>query len=218
MTQTIIITAGGIGKRMQSSIPKQFIEIKGLPIIMHTIKRFYEYNNKIQIIVVLPKSHIDFWNKLVLKHKFKIKVAIVTGGTERFYSIKNGLEYASGNVIGIHDAVRPFVSLEVIKRVFESVKQHNAVVPVIDIKDSIRHLKNENSESVNRSEYKIVQTPQCFLNELIKKAYHEQYSPNFTDDASVIENLGNPIYLVSGNDENIKITTPIDLKLAEILA
>ena len=146
MTETIIITAGGIGKRMQSDIPKQFIEINDLPIIMHTIKRFYEYNKKIQIIVVLPKSHIDFWNDLVIKHQFKIKVTVVIGGGERFYSIKNGLEQATGDIIGIHDAVRPFVSLEVIKNTFEMAIKHNAAIPTVNLKESIRHIKNNLSK------------------------------------------------------------------------
>lgn len=218
MTESIIITAGGIGKRMQSDIPKQFIEVKGLPILMHTINQFYEYNSLIEIIVVLPQLHIDFWNKLLIKHNFTIKHKVVEGGKERFYSIKNGIKYANGDSIGIHDAVRPFVNQKVIKMAFQSVKQHNAVIPVVDLKESIRKVgKNLHSQSVDRSQFKIVQTPQCFSSELIKKAYLQDFSIEFTDDASVVEKMGHNIYLIKGNDENIKITTPMDLILAEVL-
>ena len=217
MTESIIITAGGIGKRMGTKIPKQFIEIDGLPILMYTINKFYLYNTSIEIIVVLPAAHIEYWQQLIEKHNFKIVHTIVEGGKERFYSIKNGLKHVTGEIIGIHDGVRPFVSNEVIKNLFETAKLKKAVIPVIDIKESIRELHDEDSIAVDRSNYKIVQTPQCFTKAIIQNAYLQDFSPKFTDDASVVESTGQSITLIKGNDENIKLTTPLDLKLAEIL-
>ena len=217
MTKSIIITAGGIGKRMGSDIPKQFIELNGLPILMHTIQRFYNFDSRIQIIVVLPQAHISFWNTLIKTHQFSISHTIVEGGTERFNSIKNGLEHASGEVIGVHDGVRPFVSIPVIQNTFKKAIESECAIPVVNLKESIRKVGDNTSESVDRSNYKIVQTPQCFKREVLKKAYLHPYSSDFTDDASVVELAGYKINLVEGNDENIKITTPMDLKLAEVL-
>jgi len=217
MTESIIITAGGIGIRMGLDMPKQFIEIKGVPILMHTINRFYCYNSELQIILVLPQAHIEFWNTLIKKHNFKVEHQIVQGGNERFHSIKNGLAVATGQIIGVHDGVRPFVSIEVIKNTFKSTPKHKAVIPVINVNESLRQIDNKNSKAVKRSDYRTVQTPQCFTAELIKKAYEQAYCDSFTDDASVVECLGQKIYLIKGNNENIKITTPIDLKLAEVL-
>lgn len=217
MTESIIITAGGIGKRMGSEIPKQFIEINGLPILIHTINQFYNYNSAIQIILVLPDSHIDYWNKLIKNHNFKIKHTLVKGGAERFHSIQNGLKFANGDVIGIHDGVRPFVSQKVIKILFEAAKSKKAVIPVVDVKESLRQIKTDGTKAVERSDYKIVQTPQCFTKEVIQKAYLQKFSTSFTDDASVVESAGFEIFTIQGNDENIKITTPIDLILAKVL-
>lgn len=217
MTKSIIITAGGIGKRMGSDIPKQFIELNGIPILMHTIQRFFDFDNELQIIVVLPDSYISFWTDLVDKHHFNIEHQIIDGGTERFHSIKNGLQQTTGDIIGIHDGVRPFVSIEVIQNTFNAAELFKAAIPAIDLKESIRKVAGNDSKSVDRSIYKIVQTPQCFTSEILKKAYTQNYSNQFTDDASVVEQLGQKIHLVHGNDENIKITTPMDLKLAEVL-
>lgn len=218
MTKSIIITAGGIGKRMGATIPKQFIEVKGLPILMHTITKFFDFDNSIEIIIVLPKDHIDYWNELVIRFEFRIQHTIVEGGKERFYSIQNGLKYANGELIGIHDGVRPFVSQDVIQSIFDSARLNKAVIPVIDLKESIRRVTTVETESVDRDLFKIVQTPQCFTSDVIKSAYLQDYSNEFTDDASVVEKMGIQIHIVEGNDENIKITTPMDLKLATILA
>jgi 2-C-methyl-D-erythritol 4-phosphate cytidylyltransferase len=217
MTKSIIITAGGIGKRMGSDIPKQFIEINGLPILMRTIQQFFNFDNTIQIIVVLPEAHIYFWNGLIQKYHFTIKHTVIKGGKERFHSIKNGLTIVNGDLVGIHDGVRPFVSIEVIKNTFNFAQAEGAAIPVIDLKESIRQIITVDSKSVDRSNYKIVQTPQCFTRDIILKAYQQDYSSEFTDDASVVEQLGHKINLVPGNDENIKITTPMDLRLSELL-
>jgi 2-C-methyl-D-erythritol 4-phosphate cytidylyltransferase len=216
MTETIIITAGGIGKRMESNIPKQFIELNGIPILMHTINQFYDYNNAIQIVVVLPEDHIDFWNELIKTHNFIIDHQIIKGGKERFHSIKNGLSLAKGQLIGVHDAVRPFVNVNVIKNCFDALKKHQAVVPVVDLKESIRQVDGDSSKSVDRNQFKIVQTPQCFVRNVILTAYNQPYSNLFTDDASVVEQLNIPIHLIEGNEGNIKITTPVDLAIANL--
>ena len=218
MTKSIIITAGGIGKRMGSDIPKQFIQVNGLPILMHTITKFYEFDNSIEIILVLPKDHIDYWNGLVSQFEFTIQHTVVVGGKERFFSIKNGLNEANGELIGVHDGVRPFVSLEVINSAFDSASKNKAAIPVVDLKESIRRVGGRITKSVDRNQFKIVQTPQCFTSQVIKAAYLQSFSNAFTDDASVVEKMGGQIHLVKGNDENIKITTPLDLKLATLLA
>ena len=217
MTRSIIITAGGIGKRMGSAVPKQFIEVNGLPILMHTITKFYNFDKTIEIIVVLPKEHMLYWSELIIQFDFNIKHSKVEGGKERFYSIQNGLKLANGELIGVHDGVRPFVSLSVIQSTFDSAKLNNAAIPVIDLKESIRRVGAFESESVDRSKYRIVQTPQCFKSGVIKNAYLQNFSNDFTDDASVVEKAGSKIHLVDGNDENIKITTPMDLKIANSL-
>jgi 2-C-methyl-D-erythritol 4-phosphate cytidylyltransferase len=218
MTKSVIITAGGIGKRMGADIPKQFMNINKRPILMHTIALFDKFDKNIEIIVVLPKAHIEFWQGLIKEHSFKINHTIIEGGKERFHSIKNGLKAVTGTIVAVHDGVRPFVSQRVLVELFNTTINKHAVIPVINLKESIRQINGNDSKSVNRADYKIVQTPQCFTNELIQKAYLQPYSNSFTDDASVIEQLGHKIHLIEGNDENIKITTPMDLKLAEILA
>lgn len=217
MTKTIIITAGGIGKRMQSLLPKQFIELNGSPILMHTILKFNHYDADIDIVVVLPLAHINGWKTLIKKHNFDIKHQIIDGGKERFDSVKKGLSIAKGDLIGIHDAVRPLVSTKVIAECFEALKTHQAVVPVVSVKESIRWVNSEGSKSLNRNEYKIVQTPQCFTKNVIIEAYKQPFNVTYTDDASVVEKLGVPIHLVNGNEENIKITTPLDLEVAKLM-
>ncbi|MGV6861942.1 MAG: 2-C-methyl-D-erythritol 4-phosphate cytidylyltransferase [Putridiphycobacter sp.] len=217
MTKSVIITAGGIGKRMGSSTPKQFMLIDDLPILMHTINQFYHYDNAIQIVVVLPENHLENWKALLQKYDFPICHDMTSGGSERFFSIKNGLKLVKGEIVAIHDGVRPFVSKKVIARCFETAEKDGAAIPVLPLKESLRHRIKQKSSAVNRSEYVSVQTPQCFTKEIIFEAYHQPFSNSFTDDASVVEANGQTITLVEGNDENIKITTPLDMKLAQIL-
>lgn len=215
MTTTFIVTAGGIGKRMGNEIPKQFIEINGRPILMHTLEKLHSFNAKAQFILTLPGDWFDYWNDLRKRHDFNIHVEVVEGGKERFHSIKNALRFASGDIIAIHDGVRPLVSTETLERLLNRVSKFNAVIPVIGIKESVRVLRESQSEIMNRDSIKIVQTPQVFTKELIHQAYQIDFSDDFTDDASVVERFGFTIDLVQGNEENIKITTPLDLKLAE---
>ncbi len=213
-----MIVAGGKGERMNADIPKQFLEIHGKPILMHTLEVFRRYDAGIEIILVLPSVQIEFWKKLCKKHAFDIPHQIVAGGETRFHSVKNGLEVIhSQSLIGVHDGVRPLVSINTIKHCFDEAEKSGAAIPVIDLVESIRQITETGSQSVDRSAYKLVQTPQVFESELLKKAYEQEFSSLFTDDASVVETMGVKIQLVEGNRENIKITTEFDLKIAESL-
>lgn len=213
-----LIVAGGKGLRMGGELPKQFLPIGGKPVLMRTIEAFYTYNPEIQIILVLPASQQSYWQGLCREHRFAIPHRIADGGETRFHSVKNGLELveASG-LVGVHDGVRPFVSGEVIARCYALAAEKKAVIPVTDVVETVRHLQGDTSRTVCRDEYKLVQTPQVFDSALLKQAYGQPYSPQFTDDASVVEAWGQPVYLTAGNRENIKITTPFDLKIAAAL-
>ncbi|MDD4993674.1 MAG: 2-C-methyl-D-erythritol 4-phosphate cytidylyltransferase [Paludibacter sp.] len=213
-----IIVAGGKGERMNADIPKQFLEIKGRPILMHTLEAFHCFDSNMKLILVLPAVQIEFWKNLCLKHNFTLTHQIVAGGNARFYSVKNGLEAIEvPSLVAVHDGVRPLVSMETIQCCFDAAAEFDAAIPVVDLVDSIRQLTENGSLSVDRSSYKLVQTPQIFDAELLKKAYEQEYSALFTDDASVVEALGKHVQLVEGNRENIKITTELDLKIAETL-
>jgi len=215
-TKIAIIVAGGKGTRMQADIPKQFIEIHGKPVLMHTLEAFHRYDDSIQLILVLPASQLNAWKKLCLKHAFLLPHQIVSGGETRYNSVLNGLsEIKTPALIAVHDGVRPFASNGTIKRCFDEAEKHGSAIPVIDIVDSIRQITKTGSQSVDRTNYKLVQTPQVFDSEILKKAYEQDFSTLFTDDASVVEALGLKITLVEGNRENIKITTAFDLILAE---
>ena len=217
-----IILAGGKGLRMGSDIPKQFLPVGGLPVLMHTIRRFHEYDASLHMILVLPKAQQDYWKRLCEKYQFDIDYAVADGGSTRFHSIKNGLQLipdGEQGVVAVHDGVRPFPAVEVIRDCFEAARQTGAAIPVIPVVETIRHLeyKVQRSKTVPRDEYRLVQTPQAFDIQLHKRAYAQEYNDGFTDDASVVESLGHPITLVNGNRENIKITTPFDLTIAEAL-
>lgn len=218
MKSYAIIVAGGSGTRMNSAVPKQFLLLKGSPVLFHTLKRFYEYDSSINTILVLPEKHIAYWEKLCKKHKFSLPHQTVAGGKERFFSVRNALERITENaIIAIHDGVRPLVSIETIKTCFITAKKKGNAIPVIPIAESIRQKTKQGNKAVNRNEFCIVQTPQCFRSALLKKAYRQKFSSRFTDDASVVEKCGYKVNLVDGNRENIKITSPADLKIAETL-
>jgi len=216
----IIIVAGGKGLRMGSDIPKQFLPIGGKPVLMRTLERFREYAEDLQIILVLPKAQQDYWHELCQKYDFKIKYWLADGGETRFHSVQNGLakipDDAEG-VVGVHDGVRPFPSIDVIRNCYETARTVKAVIPVIPIVETVRHLQGNTSETVPRNDYRLVQTPQTFDIQLLKAANKQPYNDGFTDDASVVEAFGFNITLVDGNRENIKITTPYDMKIAEVL-
>ncbi len=217
----VIIVAGGKGERMGASIPKQFLELAGKPILMHTLEKFRAAFPTIKIIVALPKNQIDFWEELFQHYKTpKVSHQIVVGGATRFNSVQNALQLVKENsVVAIHDGVRPLVNIETIQRCFAEAQEKGNAIPVVEVVDSLRHYsKQENiNEAVSRSCYRIVQTPQCFRSELILRAYEQDFDKLFTDDATVVEQLGEIINLVPGNRENIKITNQEDLILAEAL-
>lgn len=218
MKKYALIVAGGKGLRMGTELPKQFLPIGGKPVLMRTLEAFYTYNSEIQIILVLPHSQQDYWKQLCREYLFLVPHTIVDGGETRFHSVKNGLALVNTpGLVGVHDGVRPFVSQEVISCCYDLAAEKRAVIPVIDVVETVRHIEGEGSVTVNRDDYKLVQTPQVFDAELLKQAYNQPYTPHFTDDASVVESLGIPVVLTAGNRENIKITTPFDLKIATAL-
>lgn len=205
---------------MGSDIPKQFLPIGGKPVLMRTLERFREYAEDLQIILVLPKAQQDYWHELCQKYDFKIKYWLADGGETRFHSVQNGLAKIPNDaegVVGVHDGVRPFPSIDVIRNCYETARTAKAVIPVIPVVETVRHLQGNTSETVPRSDYRLVQTPQTFDIQLLKAANKQPYNDGFTDDASVVEAFGFNITLVEGNRENIKITTPYDLKIAEVL-
>lgn len=218
MKKHIIIVAGGKGLRMGGDIPKQFLPVGGKPVLMRTLEAFHAYDASMHLILVLPVSQQAYWKQLCAEYKFDLAHEIADGGETRFHSVKNGLSLVKEDgLVGVHDGVRPFVSQEVIARCYEEAASLKAVIPVIGVVETVRHLTGEGSETVPRDQYKLVQTPQVFEVALLRRAYEQVYTELFTDDASVVEALGEKVYLVEGNRENIKLTTPFDLKLAEWL-
>ncbi len=214
----VVIVAGGSGKRMGAEVPKQFLELAGRPVLMHTIERFRAFDESIEIITVLPENQLRHWCELQNKYSFKIPQTLVKGGSSRFYSVKNGLEFVnSPGLVAIHDGVRPFVSLETIKRCFDMAAEKGNAIPVISPADSLRMLNDYGSTPVDRRMVRQVQTPQVFSVELIRQAYNQKYNPEFTDDATVFEMNGGVINLIEGNRENIKITNPEDLLISRAL-
>lgn len=210
--------AGGSGKRMQSSLPKQFMLLGGEPVVARTINTFAEALPGAEIVVVLPEEHIAMWKNLVARFDVAVHKC-VAGGSERFHSVKAGIEALSENTtsIFVHDGVRALVTKKLIIRAALAVEQHEAVIPVIDVVDSYRRVTAESSEIVPRSELRIVQTPQVFDSKTLREAYEQEFDASFTDDASVVERLGIAITLIEGERSNIKLTTPEDMEWAESL-
>lgn len=203
---------------MKSAIPKQFIELQGKPILMHTLQKFFDALPAAILIVVLAKEYEDTWKTLCKQHQFSIVHTLTTGGATRYESVKNGLELVpDAAVVGIHDAARPLVSTATIVKAFEEAELMGNASPAIPLTDSIRRVKGKENTAVDRNQYTIVQTPQCFQSHLIKKAFLKPYQTDFTDDATVLEAFGEKIHLIEGNRENIKITTSQDLIIAEAL-
>ena len=220
----VIIVAGGKGLRMGADIPKQFLPVGGKPVLMRTLERFREYAADLQIILVLPKAQQDYWRELCQQYNFNVEYTLANGGETRFHSVQNGLALVPDDaegVVGVHDGVRPFPSVEVIRNCYETARTAKAVIPVIPIVETVRHLVSESnvqrSITVPRGDYRLVQTPQTFDIQLLKAANRQPYNDGFTDDASVVEAYGFDITLVEGDRENIKITTPFDMTIAEAL-
>ena len=220
MRKAVVVVAGGKGLRMGGDIPKQFLPVGGVPVLMRTLMRFRDYDEAIQIVLVLPESQQEYWHSLCDEYDFKLDCQVANGGETRFHSVRNGLAKVDDDVrlIAVHDGVRPFVSLDTISACFDEASRRGAVVPVIDVVETVRHLEGDSSVTVPRDEYKLVQTPQVFDAALLRKAYEQTYRDFFTDDASVVESLGHDVALVAGNRENIKITTPYDMVIGECLS
>ena len=213
-----IIVAGGTGTRMGALVPKQFLTLNNVPILIHTLNAFHNFDSNMILIVVMHEESISEWTKIAKMHSAP-KHEIVKGGKERFFSVKNGLKLIPDNInqVAIHDAVRPLVSIDTLNNCFSALEHHSAVVPVIAVNDSLRKISDLKNQSVDRTLFKRVQTPQCFWNNTIQEAYNTPYKEIFTDDASVVEANNIEIHLVNGNLENIKITTPIDILVGEAL-
>ena len=218
MKRAIIIVAGGKGVRMGGELPKQFIPLNGKPVLMHTLEVFHRWDSSVRIVLVLPDVFQSYWEMLCRELNCTIPHLIVHGGETRFHSTRNALkEVADCDIIGVHDAVRPFVTPKVIESCFVTAEEKGAVIPVIPHSDSLRIKTGEQSHAVDRSNYYIVQTPQVFYRDWLLEAYKLPWQPIFTEEASLVEYTGKPIFLIDGNIENIKITTPIDLLCAELI-
>ncbi len=218
MKKFVIIVAGGSGSRMGTEIPKQFLELCGKPVLMHTIQVFHDFDPESKIILVLPEDQQQFWKGLCLKHSFSLTHQIVSGGKTRFHSVLNGLsQIEDEGIVFIHDGVRPLVSRETLDRCLETAQKIGNAIPVLPVTESLRKLAGDLNISVDRSQYFSVQTPQTFRSKQILEAFQQDFDPAFTDDASVAEKAGFSIQMVEGNRENIKITTPIDLIVAVAL-
>lgn len=216
MKKFVIIVAGGSGSRMGSEIPKQFLQLCKKPVLMHTIQVFFEYDPESELILVLPADQLKVWAELCLKHSFSLPHKIVLGGETRFHSVLNGLKLIrEEGIVFVHDGVRPLVSHQTIERCNHMAQKNGNAIPVLSINESLRKQKGLQSVSVDRTLYLSVQTPQTFRCDQILKAYEQDFDTAFTDDASVVEKAGFPIFMVEGNRENIKITTPTDLIVAE---
>ena len=219
MKRAVIIVAAGTGSRMGSTLPKQYLQLRGKPVIIHTLEKFLSFDPEIIPIVVLGHDHQAHWDQLAASFEAASGVMLAQGGSRRYDSVKNGLKHLQGEVVvGIHDAVRPLVSLDTLDRCYESAEKHGSGIPAIEMIESVRLLEGRSkSRHLDRSMLRIVQTPQVFRSKQIIEAYQAAYTPAFTDDASVYETRFGEVSLVEGNRENIKITTPQDLELAHLL-
>lgn len=218
MEKYAVIVAGGSGARMNNPVPKQFLELQGKPVLMHTLERFYKADPTIRFIVVLPPSAFDVWKELCIRHQFTIKHSLAGGGETRFHSVKNGLAMIQDEgLVAVHDGVRPLVSAAFINRLFKEAAVFKNVVPVVPVAYSLREIIGISNRPVDRTQFRIVQTPQLFRISEMKKAFEQPYRESFTDEATVMEQSGAAIHLTEGEDTNIKITTPADLLFAETI-
>lgn len=201
---------------MGSATPKQFLDLNGMPVLARTVKAFYDYDPNIKLIAVLPADQIDEWQGMAAEHIPEIKHETCAGGSERFHSVKAGLELVTEDgIVAVHDGVRPLVSKECIHQCFEIAASEGSAIPVVPVNESMRKVEGDSNRAEDRSQFRLVQTPQCFKTEIIKEAYNCEFSSDFTDDASVVSKAGHTIQLVDGHRENIKITNPLDLDIAK---
>ena len=220
MKRAVVIVAGGTGRRMGGEIPKQYQELEGKPIIIHTLEQFKRFDPDMDVVVVLAYEHRKLWDAVAITHSDISRIRLATGGATRFHSVRNGIQLIENEmVVGIHDAVRPFVSMETLERCYSTAYKSGSAIPVIDMDESVRLVKGENSSvHMDRSALKRVQTPQVFQSEMIREAYNNADDHSFTDDASVFESHFGKVTLVDGNRQNIKITTPTDMQLASLFS
>lgn len=221
MKRYLIVVAGGKGVRMGGEMPKQFQLLGGKPLVMVTLEHLNAIDPAMQLILVLPAQHIELWKQLCKEHSFAVPLILAQGGSTRFHSVQNGLAQVDDMedaLVGVHDGVRPFVSPKVLDECFSRAWTDGAAIPMIDLQDSLRHIVGSDAtEVVPRDRYRLVQTPQVFKLSLLRRAYEQRFVESFTDDASVVEALGEKVSGVEGNRENIKITTPFDMLVAKTL-
>ena len=215
--ETALIVAGGKRTRIKSALPKQFIELNGKPILLHTIEAFIRYSSSMKIVLVLPEDDFPIWSAICEKFKFEFPIQLQKGGETRFQSVRNGLQKVEDGLVAIHDGVRPLVSEDIIGASFRLAAIHQCAIAAVRLKESIRMTDQDNTKAMDRSRFRLIQTPQTFNVDLIKKAYEIKEDPSLTDDASVAERAGHIVSLFEGSYENIKITTPEDLIVAAAL-
>ncbi len=214
----IVLVAGGKGTRMDNATPKQFHLVAGKPLVMHTFDAFVSFFGKAEFILVLPEMEIGRWKHLCAEYGFSLPHRIVEGGPTRYHSVKNALAYVDDkSLVFVHDAVRPLVAEDTLLDALQIARIHGTAIPVVPVTDALRQVENGISRAVNREQFRMVQTPQVFRSSLLKKAYLQAYRDTFTDDAAVVESTGQPLHLVEGNPENIKVTHPGDLGYVERL-
>lgn len=218
MHRSTILVAGGSGKRLGGPVPKQFQNLHGRPLLMWTIEAFHRFDPGMPLIVVLPQAHFDIWKALCMGHRFFVPHQVVAGGEQRWHSVKAGLEKTEGDgLVAVHDGVRPVVGTDLIARCFDEADKHAAAIPVVPVVPSIRETTADGSRALDRSRLLVVQTPQCFHTGLLRKAFELPYDPAFTDEATLVERLGVEVALVEGQEDNIKVTTPLDIQVAGLL-
>lgn len=219
MNRYVIVVAGGSGIRMGTDIPKQFLNISGKPVLMYTLEAFTGFSPGIKIILVLPSAHLSLWNQLCSQHHFNIPFLIAEGGETRGDSVRNGLGKINDQeaIVAIHDGVRPCIDAVSIQKAFELAEKFGSAVPAMEITDSVRIIEDGVNRPFDRKVLRSIQTPQCFNISILRRAYSTMNFRQFTDDAGLVGNLGISIKLFEGNPENIKITSPFDLLIAEAI-
>lgn len=215
----VVIVAGGLGTRMKSNTPKQFMQLAGKPVVFYSIERFYAFDPAINIVLVLPEKHVNEWRALCAEHNFTIPHTIALGGPTRFHSVKSGLHTidSTDGIVGIHDGARPLINPILIQEAYTVAEKHGNAIPAVAPAETVREVSGSISKQLNREQLRLIQTPQCFKLSTLKRAYEAPYNEVFTDDASVAEDMGERIHLIEGDRANIKITTPADLTIAEAL-
>lgn len=218
MKKIAVIVAGGSGSRMGASVPKQFLLLKGKPILEHTVERFLSSYSDMELVLVLPEAHLEFGLELVQNSSDPKRIKLVAGGATRFHSVANGLkEVKEPSIVFVHDGVRCLVDTAIVHRCYEMALEKGNAVPAIEAVDSLRLVSDKGNTALDRSRVRMIQTPQTFSSELILRAFEQGYDPLFTDEASVVERMGAVIHLVEGSANNLKITRPMDLVVAALI-